>query len=690
MSWLSWAWTWLTSFHHGFAYPVALWLMGVLLVLTVADVFVRRGRRRALAWMGSLPVLRTLVADQSILRRLRGSCAALGLSLLVTGIAGPQWGRDWDQPAAPGRDLVVVLDLSRSMLAEAPSRLERAKAGLADLVDTVQRRGGHRLALVVFAGRPRVVCPLTHDYDHFRDALAQLDVTDPPPDLAPSSDTPSGTRIGAALMLALNLHDPRYKGAQDVLLLSDGDDPAHDEEWRSGAEEARDQHIAVYTVGVGSTQPSPIPLKDGYQLYEGKPISTRLDDKPLREIARLTQATYTAEQGRPLALGRLFREQIEPGGTREDSDDNLPVYRQRYAWFLGPALLLLALEMALGWPATGKPNGPRAAHADSVRGSARQDNGRETGRGGILAFLFFPFSFLTAHIRARRPRTQSAGNYLALALLAVVLLAAASHNPENLVRQGNAAFAREDYSAAMDQYTAAEDRITDPGLVAFNKATALYRLAGQLESTPRRPGLYREAELHFRRCLEDADGVRRAEALYGLGNSLLQQTPTRGAEACKEAVRAYEECLRQDDLDPGLAADARHNLELAKLLWQAAKTRKKDSSSEDDDSNDPQKQHPNRPDPGPNGGAEQQYGNPGPDGQRVRAQVQPGEQPIKTDESSPAEGNLPPVPDQGDLVAMAPEDAAAHLEKAAAQVLRERRQHQHLAARLPVGSVKDW
>src|SRR5262249_14978457 len=147
---------WLASFNHGFASPALLWLSGVLLVLAVAEGFVQRRRRRALAWLGGFPRLRTLVAQEPGLRPLRSFCRPLGLRLRVPAAAGPQWGRAWDQPAAPGRDLVVVLDLSRSMLAEAPSRVERARAALADLVDTVQRRGGHRLALVVFAGRAKV------------------------------------------------------------------------------------------------------------------------------------------------------------------------------------------------------------------------------------------------------------------------------------------------------------------------------------------------------------------------------------------------------------------------------------------------------------------------------------------------------------------------------------------------------
>src|SRR5262249_23508532 len=153
---------------------------------------------------------------------------SLGLTVLVIGIAGPQWGRDWTQAVAPGRDLVVVLDLSRSMLAEQPSRLHRARAGLINLAESLRERGGHRVARVVFAGRAKVVCPLTHDYDHFREAVEEIDADRLPPDIAPTDDDPSGTRIGAGIRAAVDLHDPRNRGFQDVLLLSDGDDPARD------------------------------------------------------------------------------------------------------------------------------------------------------------------------------------------------------------------------------------------------------------------------------------------------------------------------------------------------------------------------------------------------------------------------------------------------------------------------------
>jgi Ca-activated chloride channel family protein len=280
-------------------------------------------------------------------------CLVFGLLFLIAGIAGPQWDRDWDQSAAPGRDLVLVLDLSRSMLAQdvLPNRVERAKKALADLSYTVQQRGGHRLALVAFAARARIFCPLTHDYDHFRTALEDLDAVNLHPDLRPvGKEATSGTRIGAGLRMAIEAHDPRFRGYQDILLISDGDDPARDEEWREGAEEAHRYNIPVHTVGVGDPKVrSHIPGRGDEPLrHNNQIVLTRLEERPLQDIARWTGGAYIPAGTNTLPLGELFHERIEPRNARETSDDALPVYRQHYSWFLSTALTLLGLEMVMG------------------------------------------------------------------------------------------------------------------------------------------------------------------------------------------------------------------------------------------------------------------------------------------------------------------------------------------------------
>jgi Ca-activated chloride channel family protein len=334
-----------------FSQPWLLLSLGVLPVLALLAWRARRRRRRALILLGSMQVLHGRLGDRGRWRVLRGICAAHALAMFGVAAAGPRWGRDWEMDAMQGRDLVVVLDCSRSMLAEAPSRLERARKALIDLCNTLEQRGGHRLGLVLFAARPRLVCPLTHDCDHVRELLGRLDELVEAGGLLPKAGDVSGTRIGAALQEAVAAHDPRFQGSQDIVLLSDGDDPVADFEWRTGAVAAHGAGIAVYTFGLGDPNtPSPILMPDGPLKHAGHEVKTALQEAPLREIARQTRGSYFAVHTQDLPLGSLYCDSIAAGQLREESEDALPVQRPRYWLFLLSGCLFLALAIVLPDP----------------------------------------------------------------------------------------------------------------------------------------------------------------------------------------------------------------------------------------------------------------------------------------------------------------------------------------------------
>ena len=195
--------TTLKILHQAFATPWALVLMGLMPALGVFGFLARRRRRRMLMCLGRIPALAALTEGGRQWLGVRGALVSTAMTCLVLGIAGPRWGREPQQASAPGRDLVVVLDLSGSMLADdgPPNRQERAREALADLVARLKQRGGHRVGLVAFAARAKVICPLTSDYDHFREKVAELDAANPPAALRPGPEgSPSGTalRRGAA------------------------------------------------------------------------------------------------------------------------------------------------------------------------------------------------------------------------------------------------------------------------------------------------------------------------------------------------------------------------------------------------------------------------------------------------------------------------------------------------------------
>jgi tetratricopeptide (TPR) repeat protein len=254
--------------------------------------------------------------------------------------------------------------------------------------------------------------------------------------------------------------------------------------------------------------------------------------------------------------------------------------------------------------------------------------------------------------------------------LTVVLLAATpATDPEDYVRQGNAAFERAEYETALKLYAQAEERITNPGLVAFNKAAALYRT-----------GDYRGAEMNYRRCLEEASGARRAAILYDLGNCLLMESKGADAKLLRQALDCYGLCLREPEAAEALRTDAGHNLELAKILWlKARQARPNKEQGDPEEKKEPSKPEPKTPDEKTSGGAEPNPSKGEPSGKAEPQQVDPRDprQPIPVDNAQvPGSGNLPPVPDKDERAPMLPEDAARHLQRAFDRVLRERRDYQ--------------
>jgi Ca-activated chloride channel family protein len=334
--------------HPIFAHPLLLLSLALLLALGFLSLWRRQARRQARARFGHGAMIEALLTRRGWRQGVRGVLLLAGMFSLGIGMAGPQWGRDWDQATAPGRDLVVVVDCSRSMMAENPSRLERARTALLDLSETIAKRSGHRLALVLFASRARLICPLTHDYDHFREMVRDLEDAALDPELGPGPGVTSGTRIGRGITQAVLAHDPRFQGARDIVLLSDGDDPARDGEWRQGALEAKALGIPVHPVGLGDPDAAhPIPQGKSWLQHDGQPVRTRLQEAPLREIAEFTGATLVIPGTSTLPLGKHYLEVIATLPEREESDDALPVYQQHYALLLGPAFALLASWMSI-------------------------------------------------------------------------------------------------------------------------------------------------------------------------------------------------------------------------------------------------------------------------------------------------------------------------------------------------------
>jgi tetratricopeptide (TPR) repeat protein len=281
----------------------------------------------------------------------------------------------------------------------------------------------------------------------------------------------------------------------------------------------------------------------------------------------------------------------------------------------------------------------------------------------------------------------------AVATLGALLLLAAvpsRPDPEALLRQGYAAFARGDYAAAADLYERASLRATDPGLVTLNLAAAKYHQALEIDGPS--PALV-EAEALFRCCVGPND-PRRARALYGLGNCLLRKAAGRDAAGLRAALACYDQCLQAAGADAGLAADAAHNRERARLLLLQVLPQPGDSSEDRPPGNDAASP-PATLDSQPLGaGVEAQPGMDGRLDARVGASLvkpDPGTAPGQTDTPPPpGAGNLPPIPDRADLPPLSARDAAEHLELAHLRIAQERRDYRRHQVRPPAEGVPGW
>lgn len=333
-----------------FARPDLLWLILLLPVFAVASRYAVVRRRWAAAAVGRPAGVAALRTHPRPPRRWLGLAAPIGWIALILGLAGPRWGASDDPGVAVGRDLMIVVDLSQSMKADdmatrtARTRWEAAREGVLDLLDTVARRGGHRVGVVVFAARPKLLVPLTTDYNHVRAEVEEISGEFPPHEVRPGADPTvvSGTRIGAALIAAVAAHDPRFPGSQDIILISDGDDPVEDREWLRGADAARKADIPVHTVGIGNPGRQTFMMVGQQNPTE---VYTKLEEEPLKEIAAETRGQYFPARREIPRLGDFFQAVIEPHPSREVSDESIPQPKEQYVWFLGPAILLFAV----GW-----------------------------------------------------------------------------------------------------------------------------------------------------------------------------------------------------------------------------------------------------------------------------------------------------------------------------------------------------
>lgn len=317
------------------------WILIFVAFVPVVGAFWMFMRARAEKKLNDLiaPSLRARLFPSKVgLFNLQLTLMLIGMALAFFAAARPQWGHSKQVMRAKSRNVVVVLDVSRSMLASdvRPNRLERAKADIADLIDSLD---GDRCALVAFRNNGVLLCPLTTDHGFLRSALEGA---------SPESASRGETDIGSGIRTALSALDPAADDHNAIILISDGGD------LRSQAIEATrlaaKRNIPIFTVGLGNRDSeSTIPSVDGkgVQQYKGGSVKTKLEDKTLSEIAKLSGGRYV-----PLAtagtaettLGAIYRRFLRQVAMKEQAEEEEMRATERFGYFLIPALLFVILS----------------------------------------------------------------------------------------------------------------------------------------------------------------------------------------------------------------------------------------------------------------------------------------------------------------------------------------------------------
>lgn len=311
-----------------------LWMVPVVgLVLYLAE----RKRHKDLSAFADAALLPRLVPASGGMRFVKGLLKLWALACLILALAGPRWGSHYEEIQQKGVDILVLLDVSRSMLVSdlKPNRLEWARRKISDLLQVVQ---GDRVGFVAFSGAAFLLCPLTLDYGAIRMFLDQAG-----PDLIPVP----GTDLGRAIETGLKGFDQTAETDRVMLLITDGED--HEQRGLRAAREAAEKGVRIFIIGIGDPKGGPVPLNDekgGFRKDEkGDLIFSRLDEQGLMEMARMTGGRYVRSMTGDMDLDLIYFDGIRPMTTPgEVQSGKIRVYEERFYLFVLAAVLTLLAE----------------------------------------------------------------------------------------------------------------------------------------------------------------------------------------------------------------------------------------------------------------------------------------------------------------------------------------------------------
>ena len=285
--------------------------------------------------------------DESLVNRLMPSYAkgkvwvrlslfSLGFFFFIIGLSRPQIGAKLKEHETKGAEIMIVLDVSNSMLAEdySPNRLARAELAISRLVDKLR---DDRIGLIVFAGNSFVQLPITTDYVSAKMFLNSISTDSVPV---------QGTAIGDAINTAIRSFSAQSEKSRAIIVITDGEN--HEDDPVAAARQAAEMGIRVFTIGVGSPEGKPIPM-NGELLKDkdGNIVVTRLDEKVLQEVAMAGNGVYVRAGNSEFGLNPII-DDIRKMEDEKYSSVVFEEFDEQFMYFLAIALVFFVVEMLVG------------------------------------------------------------------------------------------------------------------------------------------------------------------------------------------------------------------------------------------------------------------------------------------------------------------------------------------------------
>lgn len=320
-----------------FAHAEYLFLLFLIPVFFLSQYVVLYMRRRRIRKFGDEDLVSRLMPSWSKSKVwLRLSLFSVGFFFFVIGLSRPQIGAKLKEHETKGAEIMIVLDVSNSMLAEdySPNRLERAKLAIARLVDKLR---DDRIGLIVFAGNSFVQLPITTDYVSAKMFLNSISTESVPV---------QGTAIGDAINTAMRSFSVQSEKSRAIVVITDGEN--HEDDPVAAARQAAELGVRVFTIGVGSPEGKPIPM-DGELLKDkdGEIVVTRLDEKVLQEVAQAGNGVYVRAGNSEFGLNPVI-DDIRKMDDEKYSSIVFEEFDEQFMYFLGIALFFFVLEMLVG------------------------------------------------------------------------------------------------------------------------------------------------------------------------------------------------------------------------------------------------------------------------------------------------------------------------------------------------------